>query len=539
MPVSMDLNKEPVTDDGSVMKKVLKKGSGWDKPKHHDEAFVNLTGKHGDTVFDSNAEEAGPRSIIIGSGYCMGLEEALKSMMKGEKALVDVAARAAWGEKGWSAKGVPPDVDVCFEVQLLKWHSYDQATLARTQGAVRVNVTESGRDSLLPKPDDLVVLKYRAKTRGGSTYFLSKGWEEGAEPAKSVVKDLEPKGLMEAVQGMPVGSKASAVVTSDFAYGKEGSRELNVQPGAKVEFEIEMLHVWKLVDAYGDGGVRLELHEKTTGAWVRPLPGDKVKLSFTARVYKPDEKQTGEEKVVLEKKEVEIEVGADNGEDFTEGVEVAIEHLVDGQSATSIVQPQYHYGLEGKEGIVGAGEALQYHVTLLSTEHMQRGQGLDVVQCKEVADSLRLKGNAAFTAGRTHKALRIYNAALDPVRFLSTLMQHDERELKPHDKEVAEAARLSIFLNLAACHDRLQNWTASVENCRKALEVSPSNRKARFRRARAYMHIGRLIDADADLQALLPGDPEDKQVLALMAEVKRKQKIEDKQQQGAFKKMFS
>lgn len=27
-----------------------------------------------------------------------------------------------------------------------------------------------------------VVLKYRAKTRGGSTYFLSKGWEEGAEP---------------------------------------------------------------------------------------------------------------------------------------------------------------------------------------------------------------------------------------------------------------------------------------------------------------------------------------------------------------------
>lgn len=35
-------------------------------------------------------------------------------------------------------------------------------------------------------------------------------------------------------QGMPVGSKASAVVTSDFAYGKEGSRELNVQPGAKV-----------------------------------------------------------------------------------------------------------------------------------------------------------------------------------------------------------------------------------------------------------------------------------------------------------------
>lgn len=29
-----------------------------------------------------------------------------------------------------------------------------------------------------------------------------------------------------------------------------------------------MLHVWKLVDAYGDGGVRLELHEKTTGAWL-------------------------------------------------------------------------------------------------------------------------------------------------------------------------------------------------------------------------------------------------------------------------------
>jgi FKBP-type peptidyl-prolyl cis-trans isomerase len=96
-----------------VKKSVLSEGQGWEKPRDRYEVKVNIQGKHGDSVFDTNASEGEPRVYTVGSGLpCKGVDASFKHMKKGEKAKLTVEARLAFGAEGLPDKGVPADAEV-------------------------------------------------------------------------------------------------------------------------------------------------------------------------------------------------------------------------------------------------------------------------------------------------------------------------------------------------------------------------------------------------------------------------------------------
>lgn len=77
----------------------------------------------------------------------------------------------------------------------------------------------------------------------------------------------------------------------------------------------------------------------------------------------------------------------------------------------------------------------------------------------EAAERRRLEGNQLFTAGGTSEALGKYAMGLSYLNE-DLLMQLEGQHLVQ-----ANAVRLPILLNMAACHLRLKDWNAAVGAC--------------------------------------------------------------------------
>jgi len=99
--------------------------------------------------------------------------------------------------------------------------------------------------------------------------------------------------------------------------------------------------------------------------------------------------------------------------------------------------------------------------------------------------------------------------------------------------------RSACYLNLAACYDKIKDHANGLSACNKVLEVHADSKKALFRRAKALIGLGRLLDAKTDVERLLLDDPGDKAVVAVAAELRKKQRVADEQDKKIFTKMFS
>ncbi len=96
----------------------LKKGSG-PSPEPGAKVTVHYTGKFKDgKVFDSSYDRGKPIEFTAGKGQVIkGWDEALLAMKKGEKRILLIPYRLAYGANGYRA--IPPKADLIFEVELI------------------------------------------------------------------------------------------------------------------------------------------------------------------------------------------------------------------------------------------------------------------------------------------------------------------------------------------------------------------------------------------------------------------------------------
>jgi len=96
----------------------LKKGSG-PSPEPGAKVTVHYTGKFKDgKVFDSSYDRGKPIAFIAGKGQVIkGWDEALLAMKKGEKRILLIPYRLAYGANGYRA--IPPKADLIFDVELI------------------------------------------------------------------------------------------------------------------------------------------------------------------------------------------------------------------------------------------------------------------------------------------------------------------------------------------------------------------------------------------------------------------------------------
>nr|AAI52651.1 FK506 binding protein 8 [Danio rerio] len=138
-----------VLGNGQLRKKVLEAGAGPDsRPQKGQNVTIHLkTALTNGTVVD----ELKDLSFTLGDGDVLqALDLTVQLMEMGEKALIEAAAKYAYGALGSSAPAVPPDADLLLEVQLL---SADEAL-----------------DLELMPPSERIILANRKRERGNVHY---------------------------------------------------------------------------------------------------------------------------------------------------------------------------------------------------------------------------------------------------------------------------------------------------------------------------------------------------------------------------------
>lgn len=80
---------------------------------------------------------------------------------------------------------------------------------------------------------------------------------------------------------------------------------------------------------------------------------------------------------------------------------------------------------------------------------------------------------------------------------------------------------ISINLNLTACWLKLGAYEMALQHCNMVLQFDLFNVKARFRRARSFLGLGKMDEAHNDLLVALRFDPQNEDVLGELRSVEQ------------------
>ncbi|KAL6185667.1 hypothetical protein ACLB2K_041797 [Fragaria x ananassa] len=132
-----------VTKDKKVLKKALKEGEGYERPNDGAVVQVKMVGKlHDGTIFTKKGHDNEPFEFKIDEEQVIdGLDRAVKSMKKGEVALVTIQPEYAFGSSEFTQELaiVPANSTVYFEVELVSFvkekESWDMNTQEKIEAA--------------------------------------------------------------------------------------------------------------------------------------------------------------------------------------------------------------------------------------------------------------------------------------------------------------------------------------------------------------------------------------------------------------------
>jgi len=129
-----DVSKEK---DGSVMKIVVRKGEGYQNPNDSAVCSVIYTGSCNDKVFTKHKAD---KEVVLNIDTDLkmpdGLNEALQSMNKGEKATFKVRSDKGYGAQGNKELGIGPDQDLVYTIDLISFQNEKQSWDMNTQDKI-------------------------------------------------------------------------------------------------------------------------------------------------------------------------------------------------------------------------------------------------------------------------------------------------------------------------------------------------------------------------------------------------------------------
>ncbi|KGN57238.1 70 kDa peptidyl-prolyl isomerase [Cucumis sativus] len=229
-----------ICQDGGILKKILVKGDGWEKPKDLDEVLVRYEARleNGTLISKSDGVE-----FTVEKGYfCPALATAVKTMKKGEKALLTVRPQYGFGESGRPVSGeegaVPPNGTLQITLQL---DSLKTVTEITKDKKVLKKTQKEGEGYEQPNEGAVVQVKLTGKL-GDGTIFTKKGDDERTFEFK-IDEEQVIEGLDLAVRKMKKGEIALVTIHPQYAFGSsDSSQDLAVVPAnSTVYYEVELV----------------------------------------------------------------------------------------------------------------------------------------------------------------------------------------------------------------------------------------------------------------------------------------------------------
>lgn len=114
--------------------------------------------------------------------------------------------------------------------------------------------------------------------------------------------------------------------------------------------------------------------------------------------------------------------------------------------------------------------------------------------------------------------------------------------MHPHDDEEGKIfanSRSSLYLNVAACYQKMGEYRKSIEACNKVLDANPVHVKALYRRGMSYMLLGDFDDAKNDFEKMKSLDKSaEAEATAALLKLKQKEQETEKKARKQFKGLF-
>lgn len=282
-----------------------------------------------------------------------------------------------------------------------------------------------------------------------------------------------------------------------------------------------------MTDITGDGGVLKETLLEGSGDF--PTSGHEVEVHYKGTLEDGTEFDSSYNhghpfKFVL-----------GNG-DVIKAWEEGIMHMRIGEKARFVCREDYAYGAKGMEPKIPPNSTLIFEVELLASQPKQKEKWEfeyheRVIKAKDHKE----RGNEQVKAGQILQALK--DNYLEGLAYI----EDDPVDEKEFDEAVTELKNLKIQLysNITMCYNKLQDWSASITNCNKGLELDKTNVKLLYRRAFARMNYGLLNEALEDTKIALEKDNANKELRDLQKRIKERIQKEAAKEKKVFGGMFN
>ncbi|KAG7197904.1 hypothetical protein KM043_016146 [Ampulex compressa] len=246
--------------------------------------------------------------------------------------------------------------------------------------------------------------------------------------------------------------------TPKYMYGRFGSTH-KIPHNTLFKFEIEIID-WKEEDISQekDGSIRRCRITNGKGK-VTPKDGSLVNIHLVGQ-YNGN---------VFEDRDVQFTIGEGAEIGIVSGVEIALTYFKSGEKSRLKIKSKHAFKEEGKKEFnIPPGADVEYIVELKSFEKFVRTWKLDHPEQIEQATLYKQKDDSA---------------------------------------EERKNLLLSAYLNLAICYLKTNQDSEAKNACNKALELSPGNEKALFRRGQAYLALASPEIAINDFHEVLKIEP--------------------------------
>jgi len=221
--------------------KVLKAGTGKDKPKPTDQVKVHYTGWTKDgKMFDSSIQRNEPTTFGV-TQVIPGWTEGLQLMVVGEKRRMWIPGKLAYGDQ--PRMGAPAG-DLTFDVELLEILSPPEtpkdvakppADAKKTASGLAYKVLKKGNGKEHPTPQSRVTVHYTGWTTDGKMFDSS---VTRGQPSSFMLGQVI-KGWTEGLQLMVVGEKTRFWIPGELAYGDTPKRP--GAPSGMLVFDVELI----------------------------------------------------------------------------------------------------------------------------------------------------------------------------------------------------------------------------------------------------------------------------------------------------------